>query len=366
MKIAMDVSIMESCRTGTEEYTEGLVWGLHYAGTSVVSMGRGHSPILPDQPCLGLPHQRSRRWWQKWWWENLGLLNVPSDVNLVHIPYLTHPPRRLAVPTVVTVHDLIPFRLQEYHKKFHERTYFNMVRRRLPLASHLVAISQTTMRDIQELFPDLVSKVTVIPNGVHPTFFEPVSAVAVDSTVREFGLFKHPRLLYVGGYDSRKNVHTLVTAVNQVFRQRRDGQLVLVGALNHPEVTQWVNTLNMQEFVVLTPSISREVLAALYHAADLFVFPSTYEGFGLGPAQAMAAGIPVVASNIAAVMEVVGDAGVLVEPLSVEGWMDGISRVLDSPSLAQKMAARGRARAEDFAWKRVALQYHTLYSRLVR
>jgi glycosyltransferase involved in cell wall biosynthesis len=267
---------------------------------------------------------------------------------------------------VVTVHDLIPFRLQEYHKKFHERTYFNMVRRRLPLASHLVAISQTTMRDIQELFPDLVSKVTVIPNGVHPTFFEPVSAVAVDSTVREFGLFKHPRLLYVGGYDSRKNVHTLVTAVNQVFRQRRDGQLVLVGALNHPEVTQWVNTLNMQEFVVLTPSISREVLAALYHAADLFVFPSTYEGFGLGPAQAMAAGIPVVASNIAAVMEVVGDAGVLVEPLSVEGWMDGISRVLDSPSLAQKMAARGRARAEDFAWKRVALQYHTLYSRLVR
>ncbi len=366
MKIAMDVSIMESCRTGTEEYTEGLVWGLHLAGTSVVSMGRGTSPIMPDQPCLGLPHQRSRSWWKKWWWENLGLMKCPQDVNLVHIPYLTHPPRRLAVPTVVTVHDLIPFRLQGYHKRFHERAYFTMVRRRLPLATHLVAISQATLRDVQELFPELTAKVTVIPNGVHPKFFEPVSADAVDLVEREFGLFKHPRILYVGGYDSRKNVQTLVTAVNQIFRQRRDGQLILVGALNHPEVARWVASMNMEKCAMLTPSISRDMLAAFYHTADLFVFPSTYEGFGLGPAQAMATGIPVVASNIAAVTEVVGDAGVLVDPLSVEGWVEGISRVLDSPSLAQKMAARGRARAEDFAWKRVALQYHTLYSRLVR
>ncbi len=366
MKIAMDISIMESCRTGTEEYTEGLVWGLHRVGTSVVGMGRPGAAILPNQPCLGLNHRSHRAWWRKWWWENLGIMMAPRNVDLIHIPYMAHPPRPLAVPVVVTVHDLIPFRLASYHHRLRERMYFDMVRRRLPQATALVAISQATLQDVDDFFPGLASKVTVIPNGVHPTFFQPVRVEQMDALLRELRLIKRPRILYVGGYDERKNVQTLVKAAQEVFDRRRDGELVLVGALHQPQMVRLVSELGMERHSVLTPSVSRLSLAALYQASDIFAFPSTYEGFGLGPAQALAAGVPVVASNIPAVSEVVGEAGILVSPRSVQEWVQALQRVLESPALSQKMVARGKARAEDFAWERVALQYQKLYGRLVR
>ncbi|WP_020375628.1 glycosyltransferase family 4 protein [Sulfobacillus thermosulfidooxidans] len=366
MKIAMDISIMEECRTGTEEYTEGLVWGLNRVGTQVLGVGRHGQALLPDQTCLGLSPRHKRSPWHKWWWENVGILSSPKDVSLVHIPYMMHPPRPLAVPTVVTVHDLIPYRLQAYHGRLRERLYFGQIRKYLPLASQIVAISQATYRDIADFFPQWIAKVTVIPNGVHPDYFRPVAVEQMEQLTSTYGLVKRPRLLYVGGYDPRKNVQTLLKACQKVFARLNDGELVLVGALNHEPTTRLVTELGMEDRAILTPYLSRRNVVALYQAADLFVYPSTYEGFGLPPAQALAMGIPVIAGDISAVSEVVGDSGLLVPPKEVDAWVDTIIKVIQTPALAQKMAARGRARAEDFSWENIAQQYQKLYHRLVR
>ncbi len=356
---------MQMGQTGTEEYTEGLVWGLNRIGVSVVGMGRPGSAILPDQPGLGLPPRKGRPWWAKWWWENFGVTGIPKEADLLQIPYMAHPPRTLKTPIVVTVHDLIPFRLDAYRQRFKERAYFTMVRQRLPYATALVAISEATRRDIQDFFPALAHKVTVIPNGVHPAFFQAVTEEQLQVAKEHFQLVRRPRILYVGGYDERKNVSTLVAAAREVFARRHDGELVLVGAKAHLEVHRVIEELGMRAHTVLTPRISRELLVALYHAADIFAFPSTFEGFGLGPAQALAAGVPIVAGDTPAVREVVGAEGILVRPKVVDDWIDALQQTIASPALTQSMMTRGRMRAEDFRWEKVAKAYQDLYARVV-
>lgn len=361
----MDLSAMRMGQTGTEEYTEGLVWGLYQNGISVVGMGRPGAAILPDQPGLGLAPRSHRPWWAKWWWENFGITGIPQEADLLQIPYLTHPPRALKTPIVVTVHDLIPFRLDAYRRRFKERAYFNMVRQRLPHATALVAISEATANDVEDFFPALAHKVTVIPNGVHPAFFQAVTAEQLQAATERFQLARRPRILYVGGYDERKNVATLIAAAHDLFSRWHDGELILVGAQGNPSVEKVVTELGMVDRTIMTARITREMLVALYHAADVFASPSTLEGFGLGPAQALAAGVPIVAGDTPAVREVVGDEGFLVRPKVIEDWAQALQQALESPALTESMVARGRARAESFRWERVALKYRELYAQVV-
>lgn len=366
MNIAIDVSNTAGFRTGTEEYIEGLVYGLRRSGVQVVGVGRQTQALLPDKPRLGLDLRRSPSPLTKLWWEYYGVRRVPRDVEALHIPFMAHPEAKLAVPSVVTVHDLIPYRLDSYRRSVKERRYFAHVERALPYADRLVAISEATYGDLEEFFPGLAAKTTVIPNGVHPDFFEDIEAERIGQAVRRFGLRRHPRVLYVGGFDERKNVGTLLSAMREVFQGRSDGELVLVGAKDNLGVRRAVVENGLESRVVATPFVSRPDLVALYHSADLFVYPSRYEGFGMPPAQALAVGVPVVASDIPPIHEVVQDSGVLVPPDSVEAWVDAVGRILDTPAAAQRMVADGQSRAEEFSWASIARRYLDVYQDAVK
>lgn len=361
MNIAVDVSSTAGFRTGTEEYIEGLVFGLHRVGLGVVGVGRETQALVPDKPRLGLPLRASPSLWRKWWWEYLAIRHVPRDVDVLHIPFLAHPTARLAIPSVVTVHDLIPFRLASYRKNLKERQYFRHVERALPFADRLVAISEATRQDMVELFPALAGKVSVIPNGVHPDYFQDVDGERISQVLRRYGLRQRPRLLYVGGYDDRKNVPLLIRAIREVFQHRRDGELVLVGAQDNLVIRRLVAELGLETRVAVTPFVSRNELVALYNSADLFVYPSRYEGFGLPPAQALVVGVPVIASDIPALREVISDYGVLVSPDAQDGWVDAIQRSMDTPATLHKMVVEGQLYAERFSWERVAAAYVTVY-----
>lgn len=367
MNIAIDVSNTAQFRTGTEEYIEGLVFGLNRAGVQVVGVGRETQALLPDKPRLGLDLRKSPSPVTKWWWEYFGIRRAPHDVDLLHIPFMAHPESRLAVPSVVTVHDLIPFRLDQYRRNVKDRRYFAHIERALPYADRLVAISEATMADIQDLYPELASRTVVIPNGVHPDFFQEVDLDHINQVSRRYGLRQHPRVLYAGGYDERKNVGTLIQAMAEVFQHRRDGELVLVGAQDNLAVRRMVGEQrSLEGRVVMTPFVSRSDLVTLYNSADLFVYPSRYEGFGMPPAQALAVGVPVVSSDIPSIREVVKDYGVLVSPDSVEQWVEAIGRILDSPATTQKLVQEGQAYAENFAWEAIARQYLEVYRHVVK
>lgn len=367
MKVAMDISIMVQRRTGTEEYIEGLVWGLSRLGVTVIGIGRRGQALVPNLAGLGLDARSGRSIWEKWWWERFGVTRaLDGGIGLLHIPYLTHPPRSTRVPSVVTVHDLIPFQMEAYRSRWRDRVYFDQVKHNLSHATRLVAISQATYDDIAHIMPALAQKASVIPNGVHPSYFEPADAEATERVVRRLALERSPRILYVGGYDTRKNVETLVRAAKALF-DRHDGELVLVGAKSHPGASG-LKTLTAEwglgHRVIFTPYLNRDDLIALYHACDVFAFPSRYEGFGLPPAQALAVGIPVVAGDNPAVREVLGDSGRLVPPDAVDAWVDALDQILKNPALAAKMVKSGHLRAQMFSWERVAAQYRDLYQEL--
>lgn len=362
MNIAIDVSVTAGFRTGTEEYIEGLVFGLRRAGVQIVGVGRQTQALLPDKPGLGFELRRPPSPLAKWWWEFYGVRRVPKDVELLHIPFMAHPEARLAVPTVTTVHDLIPYRLDSYRKSVKEQRYFAHVERALPMADRLVAISNATRDDLAEFFPALVERTVVIGNAVHPAYFEELSAEQIGLVARRYGFRRHPRILYVGGYDERKNVGTLIRAIKIVFQTRRDGELILVGAKDNLFVRRQVADNDLEPRVVVTPFVSRAELVAMFNSADLFVYPSRFEGFGMPPAQAMAVGVPVVASDIPSIREVVGDHGVLVEPDSSEAWAEAIGKVLDSPAASQRMVQDGQLYAiENFSWVRRAREYAAVY-----
>lgn len=360
MNVAIDVSVMRACRTGTEEYTEGLVWGLSRLGTAVIPFGAPSADFDPERPCLGLLPRPAPTAWQKWWWETRGLLHPPAGADLLHIPYMTHPQRSLAIRTVVTVHDVIPYRLAAYRRRWRERAYFDHVRRCLPYATAVVAISHATRADIADFFPGLAEKVVVIPNGVHPLYYGQATETD-EARAAGWGWVRSPRLLYAGGYDVRKNVATLIRAARGVFARMGDGQLLLVGAAGREDITRLAAEAGVADRVVMTGRLNRDELAALYRRADVFAFPSTYEGFGLPPAQALAAGTPVVAGRTPAVAEVLGDAAVLVNPTAVDEWEAAICQVLADSVRTREMVERGRMRAADFAWEAVARQYAAMY-----
>jgi glycosyltransferase involved in cell wall biosynthesis len=131
--------------------------------------------------------------------------------------------------------------------------------------------------------------------------------------------------------------------------------------LSKSPLARLVEESNLGSHVIFPGYVPSDELPAFYSAADLFVFPSLYEGFGLPPLEAMACGTPVVASNASALPEVVGDAALMVDPYSVAALADGMRRVLADPALQAALQARGLKRAAEFSWTRTALQTLEVY-----
>jgi glycosyltransferase involved in cell wall biosynthesis len=177
-------------------------------------------------------------------------------------------------------------------------------------------------------------------------------------------------VLNVGGMDARKQIAGLLQAFAEVYRQLGHPDLRLfiagnpaklgAGAL-FPDWRPLAAKLGMTDKVICAP-VAEEDLAPLYSAADCFAFTSLYEGFGLTPLEAMACGAPVVCSNSTSLPEVVGEAGLLVDPLDVQALSAAILRVLTTPDLAQELRARGLARAGQFTWEHTARQTLAVYS----
>jgi glycosyltransferase involved in cell wall biosynthesis len=133
---------------------------------------------------------------------------------------------------------------------------------------------------------------------------------------------------------------------------------------NYRRLQKEIHALNLEDTVIFIDHVPQEDLATLYSAVDVFVFPSLYEGFGMPPLEAMACGAPVICSNAASLLEVVGDAAITLAPLDVEGWADAICEILSNNTLRQDLQARGLRRASQFTWERTALETMAVYEKV--
>lgn len=273
-------------------------------------------------------------------------------------------------PAVVTVYDLIE--LIEPQVKF-GRHLARFLYHGLPRAARLICVSNYTKKTLQEQYNVPDKKITVIPLAA-ADIFKPDPAVKQTVAAREL-LHRlnlkpqHKLVLYVGSEHPRKNLKALVEALARV-RQHIPGVILLkVGdagvAAGRQHFLSDLDRVNIREAVRFVGKADDETLKLLYNIADVFVFPSTFEGFGIPPLEAMACGCPVVCSNATSLSEVVGDAALLHDPKDVEGFAASIQKVLTTPALAQDLRQRGLAQATRFSWKNIAEQTLTVYQNIL-
>jgi glycosyltransferase involved in cell wall biosynthesis len=283
---------------------------------------------------------------------------LPARSRELDVLFLPAANRRLpcfsGCPTVGTVHDLAVAKLEGKYDP--GRTFY--VSRVLPKLikklDHVITVSEASKRDIVELTGIAPEKISVTPLGVDHTRYYPQNS---DLELSRFGIRK-PFLLYVSRIEHPgKNHQQLLRAFDNLKKKLRiPHQLVLVGSdwKGAGDVHALARTLPSRDDIVFTGFFPEEHLPQLYNQAELLVFPSLYEGFGLPILEAMACGLPVVSSNRASLPEVVGDAGLLFDP-DLEGSLEqNIGQVLESPTNRQRLSAAGRLHSLKFDWSTTA------------
>jgi glycosyltransferase involved in cell wall biosynthesis len=283
-----------------------------------------------------------------WWYPHGGRRSArAANVDIYHCPSARAPVTRGNPPTVVTIQDLASFHYPETLTRW-SRLY---ERRTLPLVARaadlIIATSADTATDIEQILQIASGKIRVVPLGVDSKFFGRNSSASP---------YPFPYVLFVGSAQPRKNLKRLALAVDRVSERHRGLRLVVAGA------DAWGSESASGSNVTLAGRVDDEQLLALYRHAECAALVSLHEGFGLPILEGMAAGAPVVASNVAALPEVSGGAAVLVDPFSVDSIADGIEAAIAN---RDSLIAAGERRAAQFTWARTADLTMAVYRELI-
>jgi glycosyltransferase involved in cell wall biosynthesis len=283
-----------------------------------------------------------------------------AKVDLLHSPAFVGPVLS-SCPLVVTVHDL-SFLFYPQNFRALNRSYLRLFTRlSVRRARRVLAVSESTKRDLVQYYGLSAAKIDVVHNGVDSAF-RPLPADQVAAFRRQAGL-PDRFMLFVGTLEPRKNVVHLIEAYARLPEERPP--LVLVGGKGwlYDQIFARVEALNLSGQVHFAGYVLAEDLPLWYNAADLFVYPSLYEGFGLPPLEAMACGTAVITSTASSLPEVVGKAGLMVDPTDTEALATAMEQVLTARDVREQMQAEGLAQAQGFSWQKAAQRTVDSYRR---
>ncbi len=354
MIIGIDASrAIATQRTGTENYSLNII-------RSIAEIDGEDQFILYTRggTLEGLPANfRQRELVPRRFWTHLALsremLKRRPDALFVpaHVVPLVHPDA-----TVVTLHDVGYLYYPQEHPGLqrlylHWSTLFSS-----RAARRIIVPSRATMEDLVGRYTVDAQKVRVVPHGVSP-HFRPLAERAVEDALRRLGV-ERPYLLTVGTLQPRKNLLRLFRAMDRLAQAGLPHRLVLAGRrgwLFEP-IRRELERRMLEGRCLWLGYVPDAFLPALYCGADALVMPSLYEGFGMPVLEAMACGTPVVASRAGALPELLGNAGILVDPTSVDSLFAGMIEVMADAELAEELRSRGLARSAQFSWSTAALQ----------
>lgn len=286
------------------------------------------------------------------------LLLINTDVY--HSPAFILPLINFKYKKIITIADLGFYVYgRGFSRKWHEKHLKFMLPRSVRKADRIIAISESTRKQIIEIFDVPPEKVVTVHLGVSEKYKIMEDRASVDRFIEKYGI-KKPFILFVGNMDPRKNLKRLISAFRSVKKEVKTLQLVIVG--NKGELFQKDIMEEVKRGDVILPGyISEEEIICAYNAAAVFVFPSLYEGFGLPILEAMACGAPVVASNVYSMPEVAGGAAVTVNPESTEEITAAILKILNDENFRKNLIAGGLNRAKKFGWETTAQKTLEIY-----
>lgn len=255
---------------------------------------------------------------------------------------------------VVNVHDAVAFRYPEGYPPLNRFVHRRFVPATLRNVDAVTTVSHDALRDVCRFLEWPAERTFVVPNGVSP-HFRPVERQRARMIASRYGL-SEPYILSVGSQQARKNIPRLVAAYALVREQFPHHRLAIAGPTqwDYAAVREIVTDRRLHDGVRVLGYVPEADLPALYSAADAFVFPSLYEGFGVPVIEAMACGAPVICSAATSLPEIAGDAAWLVDPLDVPALAEAIAALLGDSHRAESLRQRGFARAAAFTWQRSA------------
>ena len=259
-------------------------------------------------------------------------------------------------PSAVILYDMIPYVRPEVFTGLELAALKTLFRASASMSTKVITISESSKKEIVNRLHVHEDKVTVVYAGCDEQFKPvPVTAQARQS-LKNLGL-PQKYILYVASSRKYKNIDGLIKAFKLLKENYHAEQsLVITGLAGRaqPAIDRLVSSLGLQSSVVMSGFIEDEMMPLLYSAADIFVYPSFYEGFGLPVIEAMACGVPVAASNMTSLPEAVGDAGLLFDPSNHEEMAETLHRIISDPGCRNDLITKGFARAKTFSWEKAA------------
>lgn len=378
MRIGIDITPMVNHpNTGIGRYVRGLVQAL-------IALGEEHQYVLyyASPPGNGVPINvngrvglrrlaaSKRRLRGRWLLSHLLGIGQDSALGALELFHAadTSGPHLKHLPMVSTVYDLT-FHTLPQTVPLPNRLYLAWTSgRSLACSAQVITLSKAVATELVRNYGVPEEKLSVVYPGLSEAFLQPVTSEEVQRVRHKFDL-PEKFLLFVGALVPRKDLETLVLAYRDLLAVVPVSHAVVLagphGESSGP-VQRLVRTLGLQRQVHFTGAVPDEDLPPLYGGADLFVFPSLYEGFGFPVLEAMAVGTPVVCSNAGALPEVAGEAALFVAPKDVTGLTMAMSTLLENDELRQMLSTRGREQASAFSWRRAAQEVLGVYETAAR
>lgn len=356
MKIGIDVQSIFGQKTGFGVYTKNLIKNL----LKLERRDQFISFSWKGKKDLSTP--------SRWIWDQIILPAKAraKKLDLLHKPCFS-PPVFYKGKIVVTVHDLIPL-IFPSNFSFPARLYWT---RWLPFSlkkvDKIITISESTKRDLIQILQIPSEKIEVIYEG--PSFTPTkVEASFIKKIQKKYKLPKK-FILTISTLEPRKNLPFLV----EVFwyskkKYRFKEKLVIGGKLGWglKDFFQKIQSKNLEKEIILLGYVAEEDLPGLYFLASIFVFPSLYEGFGLPVLDALNMGCPTIASNTSSLPEIVGEAGILIDPSEIKAWSNALGKLILDKKMQSKLREKGPKQAKNFSWEKCAKETLEVYEEVVK
>ncbi len=294
------------------------------------------------------------------------------ELSLIHFPthWYNQIPHYLfgKYKKILTVHDLTPILFPFTHTFYDSylwKSSFKFIKNK---ADKIIAVSYATKNDLIKYGKIKKEKIKVIYNGYDNTVFKPMNfSLEEIKKFREKYHLPENFILYVGTLEKRKNIENLIRALNVLKKKKKKYSLVILGkkGWKYENIFNLIKKYNLHEQIIFMGYVPQHDLPIFYNLAKVFVYPSLYEGFGLPPLEAMACGCPVITSNVSSIPEIVGDAGILIDPYNYIELAKRIEEVMENASLRKELIQKGLKRAKRFSWEKCAKETYEVYEEVL-
>ncbi len=303
-------------------------------------------------------------------WENINAPNILNniDMDLYHVPQngvgLSN---KINCKKVITLHDIIPLRMPETVSERYLRIFNNELPEILDHCDGIITVSEFSKKDISSQFNFPSDKIYVTHLAAE-SIYKPLSKCRCKEIITEKYGIQEDFILYVGGFSPRKNIKGLIEAYSKLPSCLIDNFKLVITGRKGPSYDNYkkrAEELNVSSNVIFTDHIPQQDMPIFYNAAEVLVYPSFYEGFGLPPIEAMACGTPVIASNVTSLPEVCFEAALLINPFDIDALSYSIERVLSNSLLKLTMVRKSLLRSKDFSWDITAKKTIESYESIV-